>query len=591
VHDKLESQCQELLAEKVIRPKLFMDGNKTGKWTEHESKILQQAVAELGDNKRWTEVAEYLAHHGVSRGATQCRHRWHKALRPNLKKGPWNLKEDQLLVGAVTASLAVIGPITKMDWQAVADSILPERTGKACRERWISRLDPSIDRSRFTKEEDDALLSLHSTLGNKWAKISKELNRTVGRGTGKSRTPDQIKSRFISLKRRTSSSSRSPVRGPIKTPVMGHSYITTGYSSSGGGNGVRHDNDTKRKSQPEQRPSDFSQPLSSFHLIGHSQHRKGGVRRQGHGRQHAPNAPPAKAANIARLSLSVKSECSDLSLRRVSSSSLFADGSHTDTIDDVLSCLRDMSVSNDRKRNQHPNQQQHLQLHNRKGNPYQHQQQLESLDSMDLSIGTMVGCGSGGSFDSGSGGTGGVGSGSSSSGSVSSDNGSSGRRSSCNSSSSNSSSGNSSSGTTSLNSSDLLHPRDLSTGSLTQLDLDTLMMVGKEEEEPQKEPEEETEHENKTDGQNEILQSRRESEYGTVVLNMSNTSYGNTAPTPRSYKNDKEKNSGSVAVTATAASTGTGTGAGTTNMCIASSNKQNDSPSLSLDLLMKYLEP
>jgi len=372
---------------------------------------------------------------------------------------------------------------------------------------------------------------------------------------------------------------------------MGHSYTTTGNSSSGGGNGVRHDNDTKRKSQPEQRPSDFSQPLSSFHLIGHSQHRKGGVRRQGHGRQHAPNAPPAKAANIARLSLSVKSECSDLSLRRVSSSSLFADGSHTDTIDDVLSCLRDMSVSNDRKRNQHPNQQQHLQLHNRKGNPYQHQQQLESLDSMDLSIGTMVGCGSGGSFDSGSGGTGSVGSGSSSSGSVSSDNGSSGRRSSCNSSSSNSSSGDSSSGTTSLNSSDLLHPRDLSTGSLTQLDLDTLMMVGKEEEEPQKEPEEETEHESKTDGQNEILQSSRESEFGTVVLNMSNTSNGNTAPTPRSYKNDKEKNSGSVAVTATAASTGTGTGAGTTNICIASSNKQNDSPSLSLDLLMKYLEP
>jgi hypothetical protein len=243
-----------------------------------------------------------------------------------------------------------------------------------------------------------------------------------------------------------------------------------------------------------------------------------------------------------------------------------------------------MSVSNDRKCNQHPNQQQHLQLHNPKDNHYyQHQQQLESLDSMDLSIGTMVGCGSSGSFDSGTGCGGGGGSGSGSSGSGSSDNISRGSGSSCNSSSSNNS----------LNSSDLLHPRDLFTGSLLQLDLDTLMMVGKEEEEPQKKPEEETDHENKTDEQNEFLQSRRESEYGTAVLNMSNTSNGNTAPTPGSYKNDKNKNSGGVTVTTAAVSTGIGTNAGTstTNMCIASSNKQNDFPSLSLDLLMSYLEP
>jgi len=93
----------------------------------------------------------------------------------------------------------------------MGDTVLPSRTGKACWERWIFRLDPSIDRSPFTPELDAQLLNYHSELGNKWAAIAKRMSKGVGVVNG-TRTADQIKSRFISLKRvhKRNSSTKTP---------------------------------------------------------------------------------------------------------------------------------------------------------------------------------------------------------------------------------------------------------------------------------------------------------------------------------------------------------------------------------------------
>ena len=49
------------------------------------------------------------------------------------------------------------------------------RTGKQCRERWLNHLDPSIRKDAWTPEEDSLLLRLHTTHGNSWAKIAKEM--------------------------------------------------------------------------------------------------------------------------------------------------------------------------------------------------------------------------------------------------------------------------------------------------------------------------------------------------------------------------------------------------------------------------------
>jgi len=43
-----------------------------------------------------------------------------------------------------------------------------QRCGKSCRLRWTNYLRPDIKRGRFTFEEEETIIQLHSILGNKW---------------------------------------------------------------------------------------------------------------------------------------------------------------------------------------------------------------------------------------------------------------------------------------------------------------------------------------------------------------------------------------------------------------------------------------
>ncbi|KAG5185311.1 Homeodomain-like protein, partial [Tribonema minus] len=52
---------------------------------------------------------------------------------------------------------------------------MPGRTSKQCRERWIHHLDPAINKSDYTAEEDAKILALQKDLGNKWSQIALHL--------------------------------------------------------------------------------------------------------------------------------------------------------------------------------------------------------------------------------------------------------------------------------------------------------------------------------------------------------------------------------------------------------------------------------
>eukprot|EP00299_Pterocystis_sp_00344_P008917 c3576_g1_i2.p1 GENE.c3576_g1_i2~~c3576_g1_i2.p1 ORF type:complete len:194 (+),score=30.27 c3576_g1_i2:51-632(+) len=82
-------------------------------------------------------------------------------------KMPWTEEEDQKLFTAVSDG----GP---KKWTGVALS-LPGRTGKQCRERWVNHLDPAVRKQPFTLEEDALIIQLVNQLGTRWSKIAKSL--------------------------------------------------------------------------------------------------------------------------------------------------------------------------------------------------------------------------------------------------------------------------------------------------------------------------------------------------------------------------------------------------------------------------------
>ena len=46
-------------------------------------------------------------------------------------------------------------------------------SGKSCRLRWFNQLDPRINRSPFSEEEEELLLASHRVHGNRWAVIAR----------------------------------------------------------------------------------------------------------------------------------------------------------------------------------------------------------------------------------------------------------------------------------------------------------------------------------------------------------------------------------------------------------------------------------
>ncbi|KAF3320514.1 transcriptional activator Myb-like protein [Carex littledalei] len=80
-------------------------------------------------------------------------------------RGHWRPSEDEKLKELVSR----YGP---HNWNAIAEK-LQGRSGKSCRLRWFNQLDPRINRSPFTEEEEERLLASHRIHGNRWAVIAR----------------------------------------------------------------------------------------------------------------------------------------------------------------------------------------------------------------------------------------------------------------------------------------------------------------------------------------------------------------------------------------------------------------------------------
>ncbi|KAJ1975320.1 hypothetical protein H4R35_003193 [Dimargaris xerosporica] len=129
-------------------------------WTKEEDEALRQAVEEHGTApEKWPLIAQAFP----GRDNKSCRKRWTQSLRPDLRHGVWSKAEDNALRSAVQKH--------GHKWSLVAREI-QGRTDDQCAKRWREFLDPRIDRTNWTPEDDARLLKSVRDLGSQWQKIA-----------------------------------------------------------------------------------------------------------------------------------------------------------------------------------------------------------------------------------------------------------------------------------------------------------------------------------------------------------------------------------------------------------------------------------
>ncbi|KAJ0244958.1 Transcription factor MYB13 [Hirschfeldia incana] len=85
-----------------------------------------------------------------------------------LKKGPWSAEEDRILISHIRLH-------GHPNWRALPQLAGLLRCGKSCRLRWINYLRPDIKRGNFTPQEEETIINLHQSLGNRWSAIAAKL--------------------------------------------------------------------------------------------------------------------------------------------------------------------------------------------------------------------------------------------------------------------------------------------------------------------------------------------------------------------------------------------------------------------------------
>lgn len=132
---------------------------KNKRWTKEDDELLFSLVKKT-DPINWHQIASNFP----NKTTQQVTERWEKVLDPDLVKGNWTREEDEAIINFVRDNGC-------KNWTRLS-SLLPGRIGKQCRERWRNHLDPNLNHSNWTEEEDIQLFKLHSQYGNKWVKIS-----------------------------------------------------------------------------------------------------------------------------------------------------------------------------------------------------------------------------------------------------------------------------------------------------------------------------------------------------------------------------------------------------------------------------------
>ncbi|CAI8603725.1 unnamed protein product [Vicia faba] len=85
-----------------------------------------------------------------------------------LKRGRWTTEEDEILSKYIQAN-------GEGSWRSLPKNAGLLRCGKSCRLRWINYLRTDLKRGNISAEEEDTIVKLHTTYGNRWSMIASHL--------------------------------------------------------------------------------------------------------------------------------------------------------------------------------------------------------------------------------------------------------------------------------------------------------------------------------------------------------------------------------------------------------------------------------
>ncbi|CAI7619712.1 unnamed protein product [Penicillium discolor] len=227
-----------------------MDSRCPRKWTRKEDSILQSEVGVYQNTSSpipWTAVSTKLP----GRNNKDCRKRWYK-MADAYRKGPWAEEEDQSLLQAISTY--------GTRWNQVSQHV-GTRNADQCAKHWQHSLDPSIDRSPWTAQDDEALLSAVLELGRAW--------RLVASTKFPFRSPTDLKNRYELVCRRLQNTVEDQFQLHRALPDLdelinlGASHHDLGYSSTFEDNELPgHDH------LMNQKPSHHNPEYSSTNLEG-----------------------------------------------------------------------------------------------------------------------------------------------------------------------------------------------------------------------------------------------------------------------------------------------------------------------------------
>ncbi|XP_075628571.1 snRNA-activating protein complex subunit 4 isoform X1 [Balearica regulorum gibbericeps] len=144
---------------------------KRKEWTKGEDQMLLELVQEMrvGSHIPYKKIAYYME----GRDSAQLIYRWTKSVDPSLKKGPWTPEEDSML-------LAAVKKYGERDWYKIRTEV-PGRSDAQCRDRYLKALHCDVKKGKWNLEEEEQLIELVEKHGlGHWSKIASELPHRTG---------------------------------------------------------------------------------------------------------------------------------------------------------------------------------------------------------------------------------------------------------------------------------------------------------------------------------------------------------------------------------------------------------------------------